>query len=70
LLAEQSAVRDCAVRQLHRFVTGRSEPDELDEAFLDALEEERGDSELELRALMVDMAASEAFRFRVLEEGV
>jgi hypothetical protein len=72
LLAEQSAVRDCAVRQLHRFVTGRSEPDELDEAFLDALDEEREQEgeELDLRTLMVDMAASEAFRFRVLEEGV
>lgn len=66
LLADVPAVQACAVRQLHRFVTGRSEPDDLDDAFLDELTAEQ--EQVELRALMVEIAASDAFRFRVVQE--
>ncbi len=64
LLAEMPAARACATKQLYRFVAGRREVDALDEAFLETL----GDGD-ELRPLMVEIAASEAFRFRVVEEG-
>ena len=69
LIAEQGQVRDCAVQQLVRYVSGRSELDELDEAFVDDLAERIGDEPLHLRDLMVDIAASDAFRFRTLAEG-
>jgi hypothetical protein len=67
VLAELPEVRTCAVEQLYRFVAGRSEPDELDREFLATLATAYEGRELHLTELMVDIAASDAFRFRVIE---
>ena len=68
LLVDVPAVETCAVRQLYRFAAGRTEPDDLDLAFLAALRSEVSDQAPHLQDLMVRIAASEAFRFRVIEE--
>jgi hypothetical protein len=68
LLVDLPDVRRCAMQQLYRFASGRSEPDALDIEFLTALASDYDDRELVLAELMIDIAASDAFRFRAFEE--
>lgn len=68
LIASDTSARSCAMRQLYRFASGRSDPDELDKAFLEALTERLDGAELNLRALMIEIAASDEMRFRAIGE--
>ncbi len=69
LLAASEEVQTCMMTQLYRFVSGKTEPDELDHAFLQTLAEEQAGSQVRMLELMVKVAASDAIRFRVIEEG-
>ncbi len=69
LMLSNDGVRACALKQLYRYVSGRAEPDELDAPFLQRLSEMHNGDELNLRALMLDIASSDEMRFRVLGEG-
>jgi hypothetical protein len=68
LLVDLPDVRRCAMRQLYRFASGRGEPDALDIEYLAELAAEYDGRELVLAELMVEIAASDAFRFRTFEE--
>ena len=62
-LAESEQVRACVTRQWFRFALGRFEAD-ADACTLDTLQHAFADSDADVRALLVDLVRSDAFRFR------
>jgi hypothetical protein len=62
-LAESPQVHDCVTRQWFRYATRRADVPS-DDCTVDALVEAFADSDLNVRELMVAIAASDAFRFR------
>jgi hypothetical protein len=67
-LAVSDDVHACVVQQWATFALGRS-PEPQDECTMDVLLEGFAESEGDLRELMVAIATSDAFRFRVVDGG-
>jgi Protein of unknown function (DUF1588)/Protein of unknown function (DUF1592)/Protein of unknown function (DUF1595)/Protein of unknown function (DUF1585)/Protein of unknown function (DUF1587) len=68
LLLQDDALQTCMVDQLYRFVSGHSDLDDVDRRFVDGVTESLDRGELRFDALMLDIVADEAFRFRREEE--
>jgi len=68
-LAGSSEVRDCVVRQWFRFANGRSEI-LADACTLGALDTDFDAKGHDLRELLVQIALSDAFRYRLLQGGL
>jgi hypothetical protein len=68
-LALQSGMLEaCVVEQLYRWSTGRSELDDLDDAFITHVAENLGDGDFRFDDLVLDFVGHEAFGYR-REEG-
>lgn len=62
-LADTEALNRCAATQLYRFATGRSELDDVDEAFVDSLLEAGGPVDYRLDDLIVGVVSDPTFFF-------
>ena len=67
-LAVSDDVQECIVLQWTSFALGRS-PAEQDECTMETLRSGFAESEGDLRELMIAIATSDAFRFRVVDGG-
>lgn len=68
ILATLPSVKRCAMRQLYSYASGRAELDDLDEAYLDDVGERFPDQDIQLSDVVIEFAASDAFRFRATTE--
>lgn len=68
ILVDLPSVKSCAVQQLYRYSSGRAELDSLDTDYLDSVAEAHPDQDIRLADIIIEFAASDAFRFRVVEE--
>jgi hypothetical protein len=55
---------ECVQQQLMRFVNGRFELDEIDEAYLESVRAQVGDGDFTFRTLLLEMVGSETFGYR------
>jgi hypothetical protein len=67
-LSQSKEVHACVVKQWFRYANGRAETD-LDACSLKGLQQSFDDAGHDMRALMVKMAVSDAFRFRSTQGG-
>ncbi len=68
ILVDLPSIKVCAVEQLYRYSSGRAELDSLDTDYLDAVVETYPDQDIRLTDIIIEFAASDAFRFRVVGE--
>ena len=68
LMVEAPQLNRCVVTMLYRFAMGRYELEPLDGNFIDGMLDEVGSDDFRLDELLIDFVASDAFRFRRLEE--
>src|SRR5262249_53758991 len=68
LLAERGEVSACLMRQFYRFAVGRSKLDAVDEQLVEAMVTRLASGDVRFDDVVLDLASSEAFLLRRLEE--
>lgn len=69
LALEAGYLDDCLKQQLYRFLVGRFELGDRDVEFLQHVDERLGDGDFTLEALLLEYVGSEAFGYRIEDEG-
>lgn len=68
VLLQSETVNRCVATQLYRFAMGRYELDDVDEHFIDAMNEDIGDGDFRFDELVDALVTSDAFLFRRTQE--
>jgi hypothetical protein len=69
VLIDSGVLADCFVQHLDQFTIGR-ETEAIDRRLIENLGDTFAEGEHDLRGLLLEIAASEAFRHRVVDEEV